>query len=233
MIFSPHQMNWGKQLVAVTTASLSLTLTALQVGAEPCPKDYLRSFDDERYMKISEYWIKDFSDSKTDEAIRSLNAKVLYDQLSNARAPDFRCSFKGSAGPYFFNRISTCTNIAGYKWSPYAGGGGEGFRTGYIIDAKGSYVSSDCHDGTMCTVYVDKSGRNFIVDNDFTATLGVIGVYYRGSNFIVIKDGSSDLQMEAIVLRKFFNAGAKKYVIIGREIESGYYCTYKPMAPNI
>jgi len=62
-------------------------------------------------------------------------------------------------------------------------------------------------------------------------------IYFRrekSSTVLMIKDGRSDMQMEAIVLRPLFSAGDKAYLILSREIESGFYCEYQGgISPNI
>jgi len=101
---------------------------------------------------------------------------------------------------------------------------------GYRVDRQGSYENAFCEYG-LCGIFVDKSGNRFMTNVEFTRSILRLG----GSaySFHMIKDGTADLQLDAIVLRYLFTAGSKEYVTISRETESGLKCTYKGGAPNI
>ena len=43
----------------------------------------------------------------------------------------------------------------------------------------------------------------------------------------ILRDGTGDMVIEIIVIRKLFIAGEKIYATISRETESGFYCTYQ------
>jgi len=211
------------------SVAISFILASLQANAASCPKDYFKRYQDQRNGKVAEYWIVTVP-KDSDTSLRKANVLSTYNSISKERASDFKCTFKKPYEGFTVYDEGRCSNSAGYDWDPtglYSQG------SGYQIDSQGSYTVSQCSSSYGCGIFVDKSGTRFIVNPDFKATLYDMS-YSDKYSFAMLRDGTGDMVIEAIVLRPLFVAGDKRYVTISREIESGFYCTYQGGAsPNI
>jgi len=209
--------------------TVGLAIYSAEAVAGSCPKEYLKRYEDGRNGKVAEYWVVTVP-LGSESSLRNANVVSTYNRISQERSSDFKCTFKDPyVGVSVYNE-GRCTNSAGFSWDPtalYSEG------SGYTVDSQGSYSTTQCSSSHMCGIFVDKSGNRFIVDEDFKSPIYDIG--YSGKySFHMIKDGTADLQMDAVVLRPLFTAGSKRYITISRETESGFYCTYQGgVAPNI
>jgi len=217
-----------RKLILIT---FGLALYSTEVVAGSCPMDYLKRYEDGRNSKVAEHWV--ISIDRNDlRILEKENSLSTYNRITKERPSDFKCTFKDQIGGFY--KIGKCTNSAGFSWDPTDGTG-----DAYIVDSKGSYSIRSCKDcNHPIPIFVDKSGNRFIVDIGLIAPIyeRIRAYYAEGWDYPVhlIKDGTTDLQMEAVVLNSFFTAGSKRYVTISRETESGLYCTYKGgVAPNI
>jgi len=232
-----------RKLILIT---FGLALYSTEVVAGSCPMDYLKRYEDGRNSKVAEHWV--ISIDRNDlRILEKENSLSTYNRITKERPSDFKCTFKDSTGGLY--KIGKCTNSAGFSWDPNDQG------KGYRIDEQGSYsyTTNSCIDN-LCIIFVDKSGNRFLARGGIKRS--IYDSMYEGygyndclrdrangrfelecqsnSTYHVIKDGTSDLQIDVVIKHFLFGAGNKVYITIGRETESGLYCTYKGgVAPNI
>jgi len=218
-------MKYLQPLAAIVAAVL---FSAPPISASACPdKSYVRQYDDKRRTMSASYWVYELTGDDSDtlyQKLRKADALETYNRISREREPDFQCTFTADG--------NKCTNTAGYSWSPlierYVDDGGE---SAYVIENNGDPSLRRCNYTEGCGVFVDKVGTRFMTERIFWRIYTDVhnGVYipdvYTAS---VLKDGTQDLTVEAIVLRKLFSGGEKRhYVAISREMVTGFYCTYQ------
>ena len=210
----------------LVSVAISLILASIQANAASCPKDYFKRYQDQRNGKVAEYWIVTVP-KDSERSLRKANVLSTYDSISKKRASDFKCTFRDPQKGFAVYGEGRCSNSAGYAWNPNGM-----YEQGYMIDSQGSYTVRTC-ERAPCSIFVDKSGTRFFVDGDFKTPLYDMS-YSDKYSFAMLRDGTGDMVIEAIVIRPLFVAGDKRYVTISREIESGFYCTYQGgVSPNI
>ena len=215
--------------------ALTFLLFSAQASAASCPIEYLDRYQDERSTKTGEYWII-VVQRHSWSTLNSVDLLATYNKLLKERSPDLKCTLKRSTDNpaiYQFSE-SQCTNIAGYSWN-HSRYQGLGETSGYVIDEKGSSSLEKC-DG-YCEIYIDKSGNKFITDShNLSQEIELVTPQNKPhiGNVVILKDGSIDMERIGLKLGTLFNAGDKKYVTIGREVERGFFCKYQGgVSPNI
>jgi hypothetical protein len=192
------------------------------VSASSCPKEYVKRHFDERNVKTGDYWI---TNVRIYSRLWEIDVKETYTRISKQRPPDFSCTFQNvstdSDAYHYGFRKGSCKNRADISWDPF-----DREQEAYSIDISGSHSLSLVGPGFMSIV--DKEGKRFYSRIDIarsTSWLTSRGAY--SAPYHIVRDTSEHMLVEAIALRELFTAGNQEYVAIGREIETGFYCSYQ------
>jgi hypothetical protein len=195
------------------------------VGANSCPKEHVQMHSDERNVKTGDYWITNVpKHSRLWEA----DVKETYSRLSKQRPPDFSCTFQDRRSEYYYGFTKgSCKNKAGIIWDPLSKS-----EPAYAIDSSGSHSLTSSCDGCGAVI-VDNEGKKFWADRGIARPpsrltgRSDLRNYYYTPPYHTIRDKNEHMLVEVIVLRDLFKAGNQQYIAIGREIETGFYCSYQ------